>query len=234
MQNKQWSESHKHKNEAFCVGAVSPLERLMGFFLLLPVKDVGLLKQSRPHMTSSLRETPMKHCQVPDKVPPPCPGRMATLQSPQLCNKSMHSLLQQQPVCSSASGPSSCGSFSPSINGLHSTPRHRLTPLHSSVGSSGKNSLFTLCSPRNNNANHISQAPVSVILSSASPKIKFKDVKHHSMPSHIRNNSTTKSKETVSYSGGKDVMKQRDRSHKVFVSFNLHMFSYCVYIIFLP
>lgn len=190
------------------------------------MKDVGLLKQSLPHMTSSLRETPMKHCQVLDKVPPPSPERLATLQSPQMCNKSMHSLLQQQPVYSSASGPSSCGSFSPSINGLHSIPRLRLTPLHQSVGSSGNNTPFTLCSPRNNNANHKSQAPVSVILSSASPKIKFKDVKHHSIPSHNRNNSTTKSKETVSYSGSKDVMKRRHKSHKVFVSFNLHMLSY--------
>ncbi|XP_029691341.1 SMC5-SMC6 complex localization factor protein 2 isoform X1 [Takifugu rubripes] len=175
------------------------------------VKDV---LQSRPHMTSSLRETTMKHCQVPDKVPPPSPGTMTTLQSPQLCSKSVHFLLQQQPVCSSASGPSSCESFSPSINGLHSTPRHRLTPLHQSVGSSGNNSLFTLGSPRNNNANHKSQAPVSVILSSTSPKIKFKDVKRHSMPSHIRNNSTAKSKESFSYSGSKNVKKQRHKSHK--------------------
>lgn len=184
-------------------------------------------------MTSSLREAPMKHCQVPDKVPSPSPGRMATLHNPQLCNKSMHSLVQQQPVCSSASGPSSCGRFSPSINGLHSTPRLRLTPLHQSVGSSGNNSQFTL-GPLRNKATQKSQAPVSVILSSASPKIKFKDVKRHSMPSHIRNNSTTKSKETFSYSGGKNVMKQGHKSHKVFVSFNLHMLSYCVYIIFLP
>lgn len=203
-------------------------------FFFLPVKDVGLLKQSQPRMTSSLRETPMKHCQVPDKVPPPSLGRMATLHNPQLCNKSMHSFPQQQPVCSSASGPSSCGSVSPSINGLHSTPRHRLTPLHQSVGSSGNNSQFTLGPSRNNKATQKSQAPVSVILSSASPEIKFKDVKHHSMPSHIRNNSTTKSKETFSYSGGKNELKQRHKSHKVFVSFNLHILSYCVYIIFLP
>lgn len=185
-------------------------------------------------MTASLRETPMKHCQVPDKVPPPSLGSMATLQIPQLCNKSMHSLLQRQPVCSSASGPSSCGSFSPSINGLHSTPRHRLTPLSQSVGSSGNKSLFTLGSPRSNNANHKSQTPLSVILSSASPKRKSKDIRRHSMPSHIRNNSKTKSMETVSYSGGKDVMKQRHKSHKVFVSFKLHMLSFCIYIIFLP
>lgn len=185
-------------------------------------------------MTSPLRETPMKHCQVPNKVPPPSPGSMATLHSPQLCNKSMHSLFQQQPVCSSASGPSSCGSFSPSINGHHSTPRHRLTPLHQSVGSSGNKSQFTLGPSRNNKATQESQAPVSVILSSAFPKIKLRDVKRHSMPSHIRNNSTTKSKETFSYSGGKNVMKQRHKSHKVFVSFNFHRLSYCIYIVFLP
>lgn len=174
----------------------------------------------------------MKHCQVPDKVP--SPGTRVTLQSPQLCSKSMPSLPQLQTVCSSASGPSSCGRFSPSVKGLHSTPRHRLAPLHQSAGSSGTNSHIPLGSPRNNSTLHRSQALVSLILSSAPPKIKFKDVKRLSVPAHIRNNSTTKSKETFSYSGGKNVMEQRHKSHKVFVAFNLHMLSFCIYIIFLP
>lgn len=196
------------------------------------MKDVRLPKYSRTHMTSSLRKTPMKHSQVPDKVPPPPPVRMLTIQSPQLCNRSRHSL-QQQPVCSSASVPSSHESFSPSRKRLHSTPRHRLVPLHQSVGTSGTNSHVPLSSTRNNSRTHKSQALMSFFVSSSSPTIECKDVKHHSTPLNTRNNPATKSKETFSYSRSKNVIEQRHKSHKVFAFFNLHVMSYFIYIIYL-
>lgn len=207
------------------------LSLLFNFFVFfVPGKDVRLPKYSQPHMTSSLRETPMKHSQVPDKVPPPPSVRMLTLQSPQLCNRSRHSL-QQQPVCSSASVPSSQGSFSPSRKRLHSTPRHRLVPLHQSVGSSGTNSHVPLSSTRNNSRTHKSQAPVSFFVSSASPKIERKDVKHHSTPPNTRNNPATKIQGNLLLS--KNVKEQRHKSHKVFAFFNLHMMSNFIYIIYL-
>lgn len=192
----------------------------MGFFV--PGKDVRLPKYSRPHMTSSLRETPMKHYQVPDKVPPPPPVRMLTLQGPQLCNRSRHSL-QQQPVCSSASVPSSPGTFSPSRKRLHSTPTHRLVPLHQSVGYSGTNSYVPLSSTRNNSRTHKSQAPMPVLVSSPSPKIECKDVKHHSTPSNTRNKPATKIQGNFLLS--KNVKEQRHKSHKVFAFINLHIMS---------
>lgn len=121
----------------------------------------------------------------------------------------------QQPVCSTA--PSSRGSFSPSINELHSKPRHRLAPLHQPVGSSGANSHVPFTSTRNNSTTSKSQTPMSFIFTSASPKV-MKDLNSHSSPSHIRNHPTPKSKRTFSYSGSKNITAQRHESQKVFSS----------------
>lgn len=166
-----------------------------------------------PH-ASSLQEISMKPSQVHNKVPSSSPWRNLPLQHPQLYKRSQ-SLLHQQPLCSSA--PSSRGSFSPSINELHSTPRHRLAPLHQPVGSSGANSHVPFTSTRNNATTPKSQTPMSFIFSSASPKV-MKDLNSHSSPSHIRNHPTTKSKRTFSYSGSKNITVQRHESQKVFAS----------------
>lgn len=157
----------------------------------------------------------MKPPQVPHKVPSSSSWRKLPLQHPQLYNWSRQSVLLQQPVCFSP--PSSRESFSSSINGLHSTPRHRLAPLHHSVGSSGTNSHVPLTSTRNNSTTHKSQTPMSFTFSSASPKV-MKDLNSHSTPSHLRNDPTTKSKRTLSCSGSKSITAQRHEPQKVFVS----------------
>lgn len=183
------------------------------FFPLPPVKDVQLMSHSWPHVASSLQETSMKPSQVPNKVPSSPPWRKLPLQHPQMYNRSRQSLLHKQPVRSPA--PSSRGSFSPTINGLHSTPRHRLASRHRSVGSSGTKSHVPLTSTRKNSTTHNSQTPMSFIFSSASPKV-MKDLNSHSTPSHIRNGPMTKSKRSFSYSGSKNITAQRHESRKVF------------------
>lgn len=160
----------------------------------------------------------MKPSQVPNKVPSSSPWRKLPLQHPQLYNRSRQSLFHQQPLFSSA--PSSHGSFFPSINGLHSTPRHRLAPLHQSAGSFGTNSHVPFTSTRNNCTTHKPQTPFN--FNSASPKV-MNDLNSHSTPSHIRNKPTTKSMRTFSYSGSKNVTAQRYESQKVFASPSVFM-----------
>lgn len=189
----------------------------------LPVKDVQLMSHSWPHVASPVQETPMKPSRVPNKVPSSFPLRKLPFQHPHLYNRSRQSLLCQQSVCSPAQN--NRGSFSPSTKEkscllnqkVPPSPRHRPAPLHQSVGSFRTNSHVPLTSTRNNTTTHKSQSPMSFIFSSTSPKV-MKDLNSDSTPSQIRNNSTTKSKRTFSYSGSNNVTTQRQESQKVFAS----------------
>lgn len=172
----------------------------------------------------------MKPSQVPNKVSSSSPWRKLSLQHPQPYNRSRQSLLHQKSVCYSA--PGSCGSFSPSINELHSTTRHRLAPLNLSVGSFGTNSHVPLTSTRNNCTTHKSQTPMSFICNSASFKV-VKDLNSHSTPSHIRNKPTTKSKRTFSCSRSKNIRAQRHETQKVFASPSVFIFCLVVNMYFI-
>lgn len=211
------------KNNTFAFNFYK-VQKFCGFFFV-PVKDVQLMSHSWPHMASSLQETPMKPSQISNKVPSSFPLRKLPLQHPHLYNRSRQSLLYQPSVCSPA--PNSHGSFSPPINGLHITPRYRPAPFHQFVGSFRTNADVPLTSSRNSTTTHKSQTTVSFIFSSASPKI-MKDLNSHSTPSHIHNNSTTKSKKTFSYSESKNVNKQ-----KVFASLSVFICCLVSYVCFI-
>ncbi|XP_054455937.1 SMC5-SMC6 complex localization factor protein 2 isoform X2 [Anoplopoma fimbria] len=201
------------------------------------VKDLGF-QQSRPHFRPFLPETPMKPSQLPNRLSHPPPRRMLPLQSPELCHRDRlgppqhpfpppHLIHPAGPIHSPGFVPSNPTHIGSPVNGSHPMAGVRLAPLqhqnHQPPGSLCS-SRSTPVSPTNSGTTAIRPQPQPQpqpqppppppgIFHPASPQF-MKDLSNHSPSSHIRGDQGTESKVTMSYSGSKNVMPQRQAPSK--------------------
>lgn len=191
-------------------------------FLCVSVKDLRLKGRSLPHFTP--QEFPMKPSQVPNQLPHPPSRRMLPFQSHELCHRDKwgpprHPPQYLGPICSSGYVQSSPTSIGSSANRPHPTPRDRQGPLHHSAQPPGSSyARPTPVSPTNNGTTANKPQPLlSGVFHPASPSF-MRDSGNYISSSHMRRGQVTESKDTLSYSGRKNVTAQRQESKKVIFS----------------
>ncbi|XP_041804096.1 SMC5-SMC6 complex localization factor protein 2 isoform X2 [Chelmon rostratus] len=162
----------------------------------------------------------MKPSQVPNQLPHPPSRRMLPFQSHELCHRDRwgpprHPPQYLGPICSSGYVQSSPTSIGSSANRPHPTPRDRQGPLHHSAQPPGSSyARPTPVSPTNNGTTANKPQPLlSGVFHPASPPF-MRDSGNYISSSHMRRGQVTESKDTLSYSGRKNVTAQRQESKK--------------------
>lgn len=173
----------------------------------------------------------MKPSQVHNKLPHPPPRRMVPLQSPELLHRDrvglpQYSLLPVGTRHSPGFIPMSPGNIASSGNKVYLTPRDKSSPAPHSTRPPRSSCSTPVSVSSANIIDASTKRSQHLLPTSFSPKSPqcMKDLSNHSLTSHIKKKSVTKSEVTLFHSGSNNVTPPRPeiREKNVILNFFLY------------